>query len=81
VPVERHRAAEQPLLRDRVGEQAVAQRPRGDVRDLELDRVGVGVARRQVVEGQNRLLEEAAANRLGDVVQLVIVDAIDVEGA
>ena len=57
--VERHRSAEQPLARRRIREQAVAQRLGGDAGDLELDRVDLVVAARQVVEREHRLLLEA----------------------
>ena len=43
-PVERHGAAEQPLGRLLIGEQAVAQRVGRDARHLELDRVDGGIA-------------------------------------
>ena len=69
MPVERHRAAEQPLARLRVLEQALAQRLGAHVRDVELDRVDV---RAVGVEREHRALEEAAADGLGDVVQLVV---------
>ncbi len=59
--VERHGAAEQPLLRVGVGEQAVAQRLRGDAGDLEQDRVDLAVAPAQVVEREHGLLQEPAA--------------------
>jgi hypothetical protein len=81
VAVERHGAAEPALAGDRVGEQAVAQRLGCDVGDVELDRVRVRIGRGQAVEREHGLLQEAAADRLRDVVQLVVVDAVDVEAA
>ena len=56
-------------LRVRVGGEAVAQRLRADVRDVELDRVAAGASGSNVSTG---LLQDAAADRLGDVVQLGI---------
>ena len=64
-----------------VGEQAVAQRVGGDARHLELDRVDGGIARGEVVEREHGLLVEAGPDRLGDLLQLGAVDAIDVEAA
>ena len=81
VPVERDRAAEQPSGRLLVGEQAVAERVGGDARHLELDRVDRGIARVEVVEREHGLLVEAGADRLGDLLQLGAVDAVDVEAA
>ena len=77
----RHRAAEQPLARLLVGQQAVLQRLGGDAGHLEPDRVDGGVLARQVVERQHGPLPEARADVLGDLAQLVDLDAIDVEGA
>ena len=81
VSVERDRSAEQPLAGIGVGEQAVAQRLGRDAGHLELDRVRVGVVPRQVVEREHGLLQEAAPDRLRDVVQLAVAYVVDVEGA
>ena len=80
-PAERHGSAEQLLARRLVGEQPVAQRLRGHAGDLELDRVDLVVAARQVIEREHRLLPEATADLVGDRVQLVVGDVVDVEPA
>ncbi len=79
--VERDRAAEQPLTRLGVLEQALAQRAGAHARYLELDGVDVRVARVEAVEGEHGLLQMAAPDGLGDVVQLVAADVVDVEAA
>ena len=79
--VERDRAAEQPLTRLGVLEQALAQRAGAHARYLELDGVDVRVARVEAVEGEHGLLEMAAPDGLGDVVQLVVAHVVDVEAA
>jgi hypothetical protein len=77
--VERDRAAEEPLARLGVGEQAVAQALGVEPGHLDLDgvdRIGGALG---IVEGQHRLLAEAGADAIGDVAQLLRGDAVDVE--
>ena len=80
-PAQRHGPAEQLIARRLVGEQPVAQRLRGHAGDLELDRVHLVVLARQVVEREHRLLPEATADLVGDRMQLVVGDVVDVEPA
>ena len=77
VPVERHRAAEQALARLLVVGEALLEGLGADAGHLEQDAVDRAVG----VEGQHGLLEEAPADGLGDVAQLVLAHAVDVEAA
>ena len=80
VPALCHRPAGQPLARLGVGQQPVAKRRGGDARHVELDRVDRAIPRGQAMEAEHRLLAEARADGVGDRVQLVRANVIDVEG-
>ena len=77
--VKRHRPAEELLTRGLIGEQALAQVLGLDARHLELDRVDLVVGRGKVIEGEDRLLAEPAADLVGDPVELVVGHIVDVE--